>query len=238
MKIALLIFPMVVLFTIGCGTLSNPREAPSGPASDPVNSQPNSVPPLLTTLPTATSVPDLDLESLIVVEGDMPEGFNLVGQGRVGNRAVSRDWSDSKQWLENFESWGRIEGFDAAFENGDQDANISVSLAIYRGNYGAQQAFRRINAEIESDVKKTFKEQDVNLIGLEELEDPILGDESVAFHIRASTQVSGTPTSFDLIIVSFRQENVLGSATWFSSDTPVLLSDVVALAKKQLDRIS
>lgn len=136
MKTALLLSSMAVFLLIGYGTSSDPQKTQSEPNSDLMTSQltgapivetqPNSGPPLPTTSPTATSVPILDLERLILVERDMPEGFTLVKQERLDNRKAARESSDPESWLANFETWGRIEGFRVEFETGVLEDSIYV----------------------------------------------------------------------------------------------------------------
>jgi hypothetical protein len=98
-----LIAVCTVLFIIACGPSSASPE-PTSAAS----SQANSVPPLLTTIATATpKPPPLGIEGLILGEQDLPGGFTLVRQNRIDNRVAAAEWADPEEWLSNFESWGR-----------------------------------------------------------------------------------------------------------------------------------
>ena len=225
-----LIVGWMALFLIGCGSSAAPQNTAA-----PVTSQTLAT-VTVESQPTATSVPVLDLESLILDERDLPEGFNLVELERIDNRTAARNRSDPEKWLSNYESWGRIEGFDVEFVN--RGENIKLTLAVYRANDGAQESFRRTNAELESEIKRTFEELHIDVIDMEQLQDPGLGDESNALHVRLSTQLLGTRVLVDVINVSFRQSNFLGSATWLSAGARVLLSDVVTLAEKQLGRLN
>ena len=228
-----LIAMSTVLFIIACGSSSASPE-PTSAAS----SQANSVPPLLTTIATATPTPpSLGIEGLILGEQDMPKGFTLVGQDRIDNRAAAAEWPDPEEWLSNFDSWGRLGGIEAEFDKEDLDS-IFISVSTYRTNDGAQDSFRRTRAEAQSAIKETLDPQTAELNVLEELETTGMGDESVAFHIGASIRVFGTPTNMDAITIEFREANLRGSVSWLSLQSQVLLSDVIALVNKQLEHLN
>ena len=230
MRIWLLALATILLLVAGCrGSSAQPTPVPE--------SQLQGVPPLLTTNPTATFIADLDLEKLILIQQDMPEGFTLGEQVRIDNRAAAREWSDPQEWLDNYANWGRIEGFDAEFESVGLKELIKLSISVYRTADGARESFKRANDELNSEIKKTTDVEGIELIVLEELEIPRLGDESFALHLRISLQVLGTPTILDSITIGFRKGTLKGSASWASFEARILLSDVVALAQKQLERL-
>ena len=101
----------------------------------------------------------------------------------------------------------------------------------------AQETDKRFNAEYESEVRTSNEAINGNIINLEELENPNLGDESAAFHVRASFQILGTTTN-DIIVGRFRKGKLLVTVAWNSNEARILLSDVIALAKKPLERVS
>ena len=214
----------MVLFLLGCGVSSAQQESPGVPDSDVVTSQ-----------QTATPTIGLDLGNLLLVEQDMPQGFTLAEQWRTDNRVAAEGWSDPEKWLANYETWGRIEGFEVEFESAASGAAINMFMSVYSTDSGAQESFTPVIDERNSEIRTQLPEQGINIIALEVLEDPGLGDESVALHLRAQT--IGTTNFLDSIRVKFRTANVIGSAAWISFESNVLLSDVIALAKKQLERI-
>ena len=188
--------------------------------------------------PITASLTILDLDRLILVEQDMPEGFALIKQGPKDIRQHAREWSDPEKWLDNYENWGRVDGFFAKFESEVPEASINMALTVYRTDEGAQEAFRHTIGESKTQVRQSVAASDTNLIVLEELENPGLGDESVSLHVSVSARIFGTPTIIDNILVSFRKANVIGSANWITFKREVLLSEAVDVAKKQLDRLS
>jgi len=214
----------IFLFLLGCGASTAPQESPRAPGSDLVASQP----------PAPAGI-DLDLENLLLLEQDMPGSFTWAEEWHIDNKAAARGWSDPGKWLDNYETWGRIEGFEVEFESAASSAAINMFMSVYRTDSGAAESFSPVIAERNSEMRTQLPEQGMDIITLELLEDLGLGDESAAVHLRAQT--IGTQNFLDAIRVKFRIGNVIGSAAWVSFESDVILSDVIALAKKQLERI-
>jgi hypothetical protein len=116
--------------------------------------------------------------------------------------------------------------------------SIFISVSTYGTNDGASDSFRRTRAEALTAIMDTVDSQTAELNVLEELETPGLGDESVAFHIGASVQVFGAPTTMDSITIEFRKAKLRGSVSWLSLQSPVPISDVIALVNRQIERLS
>ncbi len=133
----------VLLATIGLAcTQAGPTSIPSQvPKTSPMPATATAMPSAMPTM--AKSAAALDVDQLVLTEQDMPrDGFKLNGYERQDNRAAASERSDPDRWMQNFESWGRVDGFNVLFTNGTGDF-IDSTVHVYRTEAAARDAFRR-----------------------------------------------------------------------------------------------
>ena len=175
-------------------------------------------------------------ERLVLTEDDLPEGLRLVEQERLDNRTVAQWWPAPKEWLEKYETWGRMDGFRVEFRTDSSQESIESRATVYRAADGAGEAFHKVWEEGTKALRQGFEEQGVEIDVFEELPGPSLGDESLMLHVSASADSLGS-TALDMVNVAFRRGNIIASIAWVSPGAPIDQDDAISLAQKQDERI-
>jgi hypothetical protein len=100
---------------------------------------------LFVALPSGAAT--VDPRSLVLVEGELPAGFRVdpSDAGVLTNAAEGRRHPG---WLALFRRWGRLTGYQAAYERG-VSAKIEVRVDLFRGAAGARSLFGLMMREVE-----------------------------------------------------------------------------------------
>ena len=145
--------------------------------------------------------------------------FKLNGYERQDNRAAASERSDPDRWMQNFESWGRVDGFNVLFTNGTGDF-IDSTVHVYRTEAAARDAFRRELGGSLRYAANYLQGMGAKIALLDELRLPTIGldhesleigHESITLHAQGYSPVTGPTCGFrlDRCIVPQRQRNII-----------------------------
>jgi hypothetical protein len=179
----------------------------------------------------------LDPKRLLLTTQDVPSGFDLTEEEQLDNRTVARSTSDPDKSLENYESWGRIDGWNVSYETGVFKESISSSAVVYRTQDGARNAFNEQLRGSESGMREEYEDSTVEVTKFEELEGIDLGDQIKAFHMTVTGRRPRTPFTMDYKVIAFRRSNVIAAVSWTSFEEKILTDDVRILARRIDERI-
>ena len=137
------------------------------------------------------------------------------------------------------ERWGRVGGFTRTFETGDIfGSEIDSSASVYRDVTGARNSWDSAAKFVRENARDVFEETGLNVLEASELPGSSLGDDTLRFRIRVSTEILGTPVTVETVIVSFRIANVVGAVTWVSFNESILSRDLDDIAQTQIRLIN
>lgn len=121
------------------------------------------------------------LSRMVLQPDDLPAGFVQAEEKFTTNEELAADSADPEARLEMLESWGRLQGFDAAFRPSDATPvelplqGINVSSSLYETEQGAGESFEdAVETAEETDWQanysglRKFKQQEVEADGLAE----------------------------------------------------------------------
>ena len=178
----------------------------------------------------------LAAEKLVLTEDDAPEGWRLEEREGLDNSTVAQWWPAPEEWLEKYETWGRLDGFRVEFRTGVAQESIQSQASVYRTVAGAGEAFQQVWEEGKRALRRSFEEQGATIDAFEEPAGPVIGDESLVLHVSASSDSWG-PASLEMINVAFRRGNLIASIGWVSPGTRIVQDDAIRLARKQDERM-
>lgn len=174
-----------------------------------------------------------DPKDMVLEIIDVPPGFYVYEEEPWDNQSAARAWPDQQTWLKNFESWGRLGGFEATFETGQMKELILSSAAIFRTNEGAHEAFWAMRVGLEHTLGNRYSARDRSLTLLEEVVRPKTDKDTFIIHVNASVTAFDTPVTLDMVSLNFLREEVICTIVWRSFQADVPEGRLTDLATKQ-----
>jgi hypothetical protein len=185
---------------------------------------------------TARTLDDAELREMAMITSEgLPWAISLVKDQAVSNEAAAEEYPEPERWLDNYEEWGRVSGYEAEFRSKAEvtfAVGLGVELEYYASAGGAESAWAAFREFILSEeMLQRSKDMGVAEAAIREVDAEEVGDESVALLMTAGAEGAWGGETF---MVIFRRGGVLAEALVTAAAGDVRVDDAVAVAE-QLD---
>ena len=225
---------VIAVVLISCGGSSSEPDATQSPDA--------STPPASDATSSPTSVPEADLrytsESIfngLASEAVDPPDFVFIELGEQPNNLAARSFEDPDKWLERFEEWGREMGYVGNYESVTNFDTIQYSAEVYGDRAGAEKSFAKQTDDLPKRTSEYYKDIGLNITSSEEVNGESVGDDTFRYRIRFADADTGE--SGDLVVVMFRDGNLIASVGWVA-EFNILIGETVDLAQGLLNAFS
>jgi hypothetical protein len=244
----------LVAFLVACSA-SDGETSTIVPASASATTQAAmpSLDPTGTSIPEPTAVPtatvvntpisnpyplSITLDRLTLVPSDLGGAFYLGETIAVTNDVAIEGSPDPDRYRVFAESWGRINGYRVIIADDPLSTVVFSTVSLYRESAGAHSSFETGTTESAQDREKYAADTGFEILLYEELDGPTIGDESFRYRHRTMEPLfdDGEP-ALEEITVQFRDENMLGTVTYFDANEYIDIADVDDLARTMLSRM-
>jgi hypothetical protein len=193
---------------------------------------------------SAASLSDADLKEMVAITSDgLPWQLTGISDTALSNEEAAQRNSDPQTWLKNYEEWGRIGGHSEAFSassgEGTEVINVQTNVAAYESADGAGKALVGTTDYLVSDeALRRMEEAGLSDAKIEELNAAMVGDESKAYRMAATTTTAdGQSEVWETIVVVWRHAEVVLTATVGAKAGGVRIEDAVAVATQMDGRV-
>ena len=232
-----LVLATVALVMAACGGGDGDETEPS-PAGSPASTtiaSPEGEPTGAAPTEAATVEDGAEVEALLMAASlraeDLPEGFTLDDETFTTNEeAVEENTGPGEPTLEDFNSWGRILGYDATYSDPEAlssldeggTLSLTVTTTLYEDSDGAGDAFEFVrdqasDPEFIESFEETFASPGLEVLdaGISPLSLADLGDDRQAYEIKVTMHSSDLDQDFDFIAQLFgiRRDRLIGAVT-------------------------
>jgi len=186
----------------------------------------------------ARTLDDADLREMAMMTSEgLPWAISLVSDQAVSNEAAAEKRVEPERWLDNYEEWGRVSGYQAEFrskDDGTPPVGLSVQLEYYSSAGGAESAWAASRELLLSEeTLQVLKDMGAAEAAIREVDAEEVGDESVALLVTADAEgVKG-----ETFVVLFRCGGVLAEALVTAAAGDIRVDDAVAVAEQVDARI-
>ena len=167
----------------------------------------------------------------------LPWAISLVSDQAVSNEAAAEKRVEPERWLDNYEEWGRVSGYQAEFrskDDGTPPVGLSVQLEYYSSAGGAESAWAASRELLLSEeTLQVLKDMGAAEAAVHEVDAEEVGDESVA--LLMTTDSGGMKG--ETFVILFRRGGVVASAAVSAAAGDVRVDDAVAVAEQLEARI-
>jgi len=176
-------------------------------------------------------------EMVLMTSEGLPWAISLVSDQAVSNEAAAGKRVEPERWLDNYEEWGRVSGYQAEFrskDDGTPPVGLGVQLEYYSSAGGAESAWAASRELLLSEeTLQVLKDMGAAEAAIREVDAEEVGDESVALLVTADAEgVKG-----ETFVVLFRCGGVLAEALVTAAAGDIRVDDAVAVAEQVDARI-
>ena len=237
MRLLLVLIAALALFLAACGggdddeTEPSPAESPeSTAAASPAAAETGAAPTEEATVEDGADVEELLKAASLQLE-DLPEGYVLDEDTFTTNEeAAQEDGGPAQPTLEDFNSWGRVLGYDATYSDPEAlsslleggTLSLTVTTTLYEDSDGAGDALDYVRDQAEDpEFVESFEETvaspgvEVQDAGISPLSLADLGDDRQAYEMKITAHSTDLDQDFEFIAQLFgiRRDRLIGAVT-------------------------
>lgn len=179
----------------------------------------------------------LDPRDMVLSLDDIPSGFLMYEEAPWDNRSASRAWSDPEGWRKNFNSWGRLGGYEVSFENQPLGDLIHSMAAVFLTEEGARRAYYSLLRHTFVNYRRRHTSKTRRIVAMEEVIHQIVAEGSFSMHLRSSGIYMDAQVTGDMMNLTFRRGVVISTIAWRSFPSTVSHQRLVKLAYAQDKRV-
>jgi hypothetical protein len=263
-KFLLPLVAALAVFLAACGggdgggdeTELSPAGTPaSTAAASPAAAETGTTPTAAATVEDRSEVEAL-LKAASLQAEDLPEGFTLDDETFTTNEeSVDENTGPGAPTLEDFNSWGRVLGYDATYSEPEAlsslleggTLSLTVTTTVYEDSDGADEAFGFVRDQAsDPEFVKAFEDSFASDSGVEVRDASIsplslagLGDDRQAYEIRITAHSTDLDEDFEFVAQLFgiRRDRLVGAVTVFTVNAPPPEGQLEDLAGKLDERM-
>jgi hypothetical protein len=258
MKFLLPLVAALAVFLAACGggggdeTELSPESTTAGA---PAAAETGAPPTAAATVENRTEVEAL-LKAASLQTEDLPEGFTLDNETFTTNEeSVDENTGPGAPTLEDFNSWGRVLGYDATYSEPEAlsslleggTLSLTVTTTVYEDSDGADEAFGFVRDQAsDPEFVKAFEDSFASDSGVEVRDASIsplslaeLGDDRQAYEIKITAHSTDLDEDFEFVAQLFgiRRDRLVGAVTVFTVNAPPPEGQLEDLAGKLDERM-